>query len=157
MVSAGFTLVEILVAVTIFTVIVSIGVYMSMSSYQGTSFRSERDVIVSVLEKARSHGVNNLFQSAYSVCFDNVGYNYIIVRGTVYSAGAATNDLVSASKGILLSAGMPLCGSGSIGFEQLTGKLIPPQASAPFELTFTVTANNRTSTIAINNEGRINW
>src|SRR3989344_5249325 len=81
----GFTLVEVIVVIAIVGLIFGLGLFMSFDVYRGFSHRSERDVIVSLLERARSHAMANVGQSAWGFCED-AGNNYIIFHGTVYAA-----------------------------------------------------------------------
>ena len=150
---AGFTLIEVLVVTGIFTILAALGLFMSLDTYRGVSFRSERDVIVSILERVRSQAINNVYEKAHGVCYDDTNHQYVMFRGNTYSSGASTNITVPASSAVQIPD-FPLCRSASwVIFDQLTGKLNPPTNG----LAITVTQNSRISTIAINNEGRINW
>ncbi len=153
----GFTLIEIIVVIAVFTIVLGLGLFMTMDSYKGYSFRSERDVVVSVLGQARSRAVNNMYQTRWGVCYDNVGKNYVLFRGSTYTAGAATNEPIPANQAVTLS-GFPLCSSASwVVFEQLTGALVPALVPHTQELAITITQDTRSSVVSINNEGRINW
>src|SRR3989344_8804448 len=81
----GFTLIEVLVVLAIIGVIMSFGLIMSLDSYRGYLLRSERDVLVSTLERARSRALNNYYQSAWGVCYTTP--NYIIFKGTTCTTG----------------------------------------------------------------------
>ena len=49
----GFTLMEIIVVVALFSILTTLGLFMSMETLRGTLSRSEGSVIVSLLQKAR--------------------------------------------------------------------------------------------------------
>lgn len=155
----GFTLIEIIVTLAIFTAIFGLGLFMTMDTYRGFNFRSEPSTAVSVLQKARSRAINNYYQTPHGVCYDGTSHSYIIFRGANYTAGAGTNEAVEGGSGATVS-GFPPCtpvGSPWIVFEQLTGKLTPRLTPATAQLGITISQDTRTTTIHINNEGRINW
>lgn len=155
--SKGFTLIEILISIAILSVLLGLGLFMTMDAYRGFSFRSESATAVSALEKARSRAINNYFQTPHGVCYDSTSRSYVIFRGSSYTAGAATNDTLEGSPSATVS-GFPLCRSASyVVFEQLTGKLVPQLTPATTELTITISQDARTASIHINNEGTINW
>lgn len=58
--SRGMTLIEVLVVLALAAMIGGFALFMSMETYRGTSFRSDRDLLVSLLERARAQAVNNL-------------------------------------------------------------------------------------------------
>ena len=151
--NAGFSLIEMVIAVAIVTGVLGLGLLMSMDVYRGYRYRSERDIIVSLLQKARSRAMANIDETTWGVC--SLPPHYVVFRG-IYSASAAEHEMVPANSTVTLT-GFPLCGSGSeIIFDQLTGDLLPQLSPMTSEKVITVTQINST-TIAINNEGRINW
>jgi prepilin-type N-terminal cleavage/methylation domain-containing protein len=151
----GFTLLEILITMAILTIMMALGLFLSLDMYRGFTSRSERDVVVAVLQKARSRALANIDQTRWGVCY--IAPNYLLFRGA-YSAGAATNEPIPAAAAVTL-AGFPACGSGSeIVFDQLTAKLVPQLSPSTAETTITISQTGRPDqTVAINNEGRINW
>ncbi len=138
-------------------VLLGAGLFVTMDAYRGYTFRSEREVLVNVLERARNSALYNIDQTAWGVCYDDAAPQYVLFRGASYVAGAATNEGVPAQK-VVSMHGLPLCSSGSaIEFSQLTGSLSPPVVPATSEFVITIVENNRSGDISINNEGRINW
>lgn len=113
--SRGFTLVEIVVVMAIFTLLIGLGLFMSMDSYRGFSFRSERDVVVSLLEKARSRAMANIYQTPWGVC--TIGSDYVIFRGTTCTPGGATNESLAKKSPAVGVSGF----SSGIWFSQLSG------------------------------------
>lgn len=144
----GFTLVEILVSITIFTIVLGLGLFMTMDTYRAYISRSERDMVVSELQLARSRAMNNIYETNWGVCYD--GTNYIVFRGT-YTPGASTNESTPASASATLSStgNAFSCATGGIVFQQLTG-----QATVS---TITVVQNGQSKQISTNNEGAISW
>lgn len=139
---AGFTLVEILIVIAIFTVLIALGLFMSMETLRGTLHRSERDTVVSLLERARSRAMNNIEQSPWGMCY--LVPNYIVFKGGACAAAAAV-DTVAANPG---TATTGLLAPGIV-FSQLAGTTTP--------VAVTVTQSGRTSAITINYEGTIIW
>ncbi len=144
--NSGFSLIETMVVIGIFLIIFSFGLVFTLNSYRSYSFNAEITTIVSVLEKARSRALTNLYQSPHGVCF--ISSNYVIFRGTTCTPGAPTNELVSASKKVFDASNFSTT-FPTIVFEQLSGTTTGG--------TITVTDGTKTTTIVINNEGRINW
>ena len=130
----GFTLVEVLIAIAILAVIFSLGLFISFDFYKSYSARSEREIIVSALQKARSLSMNNVSQTAYRVQFTDNPLTYTILP---------ENLAVPASYGIsITSPALPF----DISFDQLRGSSTAQ----------TITLSNG-DVITINNEGQISW
>ncbi len=142
----GFTLIEVLVVVGIFILLASLGLFMSLDTYRGTSVRSERDMVVVLLEKARSQSMNNINQATHGFCFDNAGKNYAVFEGLNYAV--AVNKEFTPAGNITLA---PDCSSGGVIFEQLSGSLV----GSPVSLV--LTQNSQSRTVSINSEGLIDW
>src|SRR3954466_3570125 len=94
----GFTLIEILVVTAIFAVIISLGLLMSMETFRGTTFRSERDTMVGVLQKARSRAMANIKQSQWGVHYQMSDHTYTIFKGSTYIPGASANEFVQGNR-----------------------------------------------------------
>lgn len=138
----AFTLIEILIVIAIFTVLIALGLLMSMETLRGALHRSERDTVVSLLQRARSRALNNINQSPWGMCY--LSGNYIVFKGINCNI-AAVVDTVAANPG---TATTGLLAPGIV-FSQLAGTTTPA--------TVTVTQSGRTSTININYEGTIIW
>ncbi len=138
--SSGFTLIEILVVTAIFSMLITLGLFMSMETFRGVGYRSEQDTIVSLLQKARSRAMNNINQAPWGVC--SRGGLYIVFKGLVC---ITTGDTISAS---LNATTTGLTGNGIV-FTQLSGTTTPA--------TVTLTQNGKISTTTINYEGTIIW
>jgi len=139
----GFTLIEILIAAAIIAGLAGLGLFLSFDSYRNYALNVERDILVNVLQKARSLSLNNIDESAYGVYIQNS--NFIIFKGDsyvsrdpIYDETIPTNSSVSKS------------GLQEIVFEQLTAN-----SSASGDIIL----NNafHSLIISLNNEGRINW
>ena len=139
----GFTLVEILVVVAILTVIISFGMVTDFSSFTSNTFQSEESKIISILERARSQAMGNMFDTAHGVCY--ISPNYIIFRNTCV-AGVPTNELISANTNIAENSGTIF---PTLVFDRLTGNTTGA--------TIHITDGIKSADIIINNEGTINW
>ena len=152
----GFTLIEIIVVIGIVAMVVGFGMVTDLSFFKGDVFRSEESTIVSILGKARSRAMANMFQVNHGVCYDPVLNNYVIFRGNTCDPGASTSELIPANLNIAtistFSTTFP-----TVVFKQLTGKLIPQLSPATNETIINIQDGMKTADIKINNEGRINW
>lgn len=147
----GFTMIEILVTLAIFALMAGIGLFMSFEAYRSATRRSERETIVSLLERARSRAMANIDQSAWSVCYD--AGDYIIAKGSACDDSTA-HDRVEANAGVAGTSNFSIFDSpNEIVFSQLTGNVA---AAVSTEQVITVVQNGKSEEIKINYEGRIN-
>ncbi|MEK7642421.1 MAG: type II secretion system protein [Patescibacteria group bacterium] len=150
----GLTLIEIIVVIAIFGLIIVFGLTLDLSSFKRSTFHSEQRILVSVLEKARSRSLNNMFGSVHGFCY--IAPNYVIFRDRVTCLPTSTTDeIVPANINIASNLGttFPI----EIVFAQLTGKLVPQLTPANNELVIHITDGIKSADIKINNEGTINW
>jgi len=80
--SQGFTLLEVAIAIGLLTMIMGIGLALSMDVWRGTSFHSEKDLVVSLLYKARSRAVANMGEVNHGLYIDEDNRQYVIFRDT---------------------------------------------------------------------------
>ena len=142
----GFSLIEVIVVIALFAVIVSLGLLMSFESYRGATFRSERDTMVSALQKARSRAMANIDQAAWGVRYDgSPAYTYTIYK----KVGSVSTDVdtIAGSKAAAISPA-PF----SVTFSQLSG-------TTTGTFSATIVENGRTTSppVSVNYEGAINW
>jgi prepilin-type N-terminal cleavage/methylation domain-containing protein len=140
----GFTLIEILVVVAIMTAIVSLGVIVGIDSYQRTSFGTERDLVVNILQQARSRSLNNVDQIKHGVKVEPT--SYVVFKGDTSLSDPATHEIIPKRAGITTG------GLTEIVFDQLNGNVEPSQTGD-----ITISDGIRNGTISINHEGRIDW
>lgn len=146
---SGFTIIEILVVLTIFIFIAGFALFVSMDSYRGFAFRSERDTIISVLQKARSQAISNICLG--SGCSDGkphgvrfTGSQYIIFQGPSYaSRDPSVDQIIAANSTLTFSPTPPI----DIIFNQLD--------ATGAGGTFTINGSGHSSQISVNTEGRI--
>ncbi len=140
----GFTLIEILVVIAILAMLIGLGLFMSMDSYRAYLSRSERDTVVSLLERARSRAMANSFQTTWGLCY--IAPNYIIFRGSTCATGAATNEATPGNPAASISG---LSDTSPVVFSQLAGTTTGAVV--------TIVEQSKVSTITINHEGTIIW
>ena len=140
---SGFTLLEIVIATAILTIIAGLGLVISINFYKSQSLTVERDTVVSLLRKARSQALTNFNQSAHGLYIDES--QYIIFQGSSF-AGRSVEFDQSFGKAPNISAS----GLSEVVFSPLT-------AIATASGTIDLTNGLSTSTIFINYEGRIDW
>ncbi len=148
----GFTLLEVLIVMAIFIMVAGFGLFVSLDTFRGYSFRSERDVVVSVLNKARSQSINNMcFGTActdgkpHGVYFGAAG-KYTIFQGASYATrDTALDEVVNASY-----KGATVTGTTEVVFAPLSAVVASPA-------TITVTADSHSSVVTVGTEGQVVW
>jgi len=140
----GFTFIEIIMVVAILMALAGLGLIFGIDFYKTYSLDTERNVVSSILQKARSRAQNNFNQSSHGVYFQSDNY-YVIFQGVSYvSRDVAYDQLIPKNQALSIS------GISETIFEQLNGD---SQIAGDVILN----NNRRTSIISINNEGGINW
>ena len=138
----GFTLIEILITLSIIVVLAGLGLFLGFDVYRGYAFRYERNVAVSILQKARSEAMNNINQLPHGVRIEDS--SYIVFQGSTFDSTTSTNIRIPISKSVAVG------GTNEIIFDELSGDVTTPG-------TITLTNGVRTTNITINNVGRIDW
>ena len=138
----GFTLVEIVVVMGLFAVLAGFGLFLSIDFYRSYAFRAERDMLISVLQKARSQALNNIRESPHGVRVEED--SYILFQGGSYDPTDPANQAIAAAPSISHT------GLSEVVFTQLSG-------GANASGTIDITDGLRTVSISINNAGRISW
>jgi len=139
----GFTLLEVLIVITILAGLAGLGLFVSIDFYKSYAFYSERNIVVSAIQKARSQSLANINESKHGVYFGT--NNYVIFQGENYDFRSAIYDEIIQANSLVANSGLT-----EIVFDQLSGL---PSATG----TIALSDNLRSSTISIGNEGRINW
>ncbi len=142
----GFTLIEVLIVLGIFILLAVSGLFMTLDAYRRYTFRSERDTIVSLLERARSEAMSNTDQTPHGFCFSNLDNEYILFEGINCEDVNIKKEITPALSDITLS-GLPDTG---VTFSPLSG-----QTNWSGEITLTQGPNQ--TVININSEGLIEW
>lgn len=144
---AGFTLIEVMIAMGILGLLLGMGLFLGMDFYRGYLFRYERNLTVSLLEKSRSRAIANIHQTSHGITFNTETHEYIMFRGSSYNPSNPTNENIPANKAVEIIWPEPII------FEQLSGNCIPCSPTLDISLTHAP----RTTTISINSQGAIVW
>src|SRR3989344_3351542 len=86
----GFTLFEMLLAISILVILLAITGPISLNFYNIYQFDSEVDTLISLLEKARSSALANRNESAHGLYFDSGAF--VIFQGSSYASRAVALD-----------------------------------------------------------------
>lgn len=151
---AGFTLFEMIVVMGIITMLGTLSMIVGMDGFRAYTFRSERDMVVVALEKARSQSISNVCIGGG--CTDGKPHgvrvangSYTIFQGASYGArDAAVDETIASQVGGVAVSGAP---ANEVVFSQLSGNVLLP-------VTFTLSDGaGHSSVIDVNAEGRIAW
>ena len=136
----GFTLIEILIAMAIMTVLIALGVFLGLDALRASYSRSERDTVVALLTQARSRSLANIDESAWGMCVS--GSSYVVFKGGVCDASAAGSEATPLGAGAAVSM-------NPVVFTAVSGTTTLAE--------IVITQQGRVSTTTINYEGTIIW
>ncbi len=150
----GFTLIEILIVFGLIALLGGLVLFVSMDTFRGTTFRSERDVVVGLLQHARAQAMHNICNGAS--CTNGMPHGvhvqndaYIMFQGATYNPTAATNARFDADTSFVHSGYLA---TNDIFFSQLSGTT----SCGVCDLTIADTTG-RSSTITVSGSGQILW
>jgi prepilin-type N-terminal cleavage/methylation domain-containing protein len=150
----GFSLLEMLVVIGMASILGGLALFASMDAFHGTNFRSERDMLVGLIQHARAQAVHNVCTGSgctnglpHGIRFDTD--TYTLFQGGTYVAGNSTNAVFEANTAFPHAGS--LAGSEVI-FSQLSGTT--SCSACTFSLADT---EGHTSTITVTGEGQIVW
>lgn len=139
-----------MIVVGLIAIVGGLGLYFGFDNFRGYSFHSNRDLLVSALQHARSRAVSNI---CYGSCSDGKSHGvyieddqYIIFQGSSYDDRDQEYDAI-----IETNPGTTHQGMNEVVFAQLKGD------ADPGEIELENDYNERMSTITINSEGQIIW
>ena len=154
-VKKGFTLIELLVVMGLLTFVGGFSLIVSMDSFRGQTFHSERDTLLSTLEKARSQAINNMCfgpgctnGKAHGVHIQN--NQYTIFQGVSFATRDIALDEVIAPKSKALS----ITGITDVIFAALSGGATTLPAGVA-SIILTDTTGKDSSSVTVNAEGRL--
>jgi Tfp pilus assembly protein FimT len=146
---AGITMLETLVVMGIFILVASFALLFTMDSFRGTTFHGDRDLFVSLLQRARAQAISNICSGT---CTDGkahgvavVGNTYVLFQGTSYATRDTAVDSVFEA-----SAAVARTGASEVVFSQLGG-------TSTSRVEFAHTGGERVSTTTVETNGRIWW
>lgn len=141
----GFSMIEILVVISIFFLVTGVGLFMSFDIFRGSNIHSEKDLIISLLEKARSESMNNLNEKVHGFCVK--GSNYIVFEDGTCSTNTR-EEIYEKNSGISLTYSPTI--PSEIIFDRLTG-------NPTWNGSISVSKDGKTAIISINSQGMIDW
>jgi len=141
---AGFTLIEVIIVVVFISLVASLGLSIGIDVYRSSSLASEKDLIVSALERARSLATTNAGGMPHGVYIEDD--KHTIFRGASFAARDTTFDQAIGNASLITATG-----TIEFVFEQLSGDGLATG-------TLTMTDDRGVSrTISVNEEGGLDW
>ena len=145
--SRGFTMIEIVVVFGLIAVVGAFTLIFSMDAYRGSSFRSDRDLFVAGLQRARALSMNNMCSD--SLCSDGSSHGvkilsngtYVIFEGANYASRHQNTDSI-----------FKFNTATTTTFNEIVFSALFGTASVD---TIVLTGQGHSSTIKLNTEGRI--
>ncbi|MBI3630784.1 MAG: hypothetical protein HY221_00390 [Candidatus Sungbacteria bacterium] len=142
-----------MVVLTLFLVLGSFALLVSTDTYRGSSFRSDRDLLVALLQHARAQSISNVCAGSscaddgakHGVHVDGTNHIYTAFTGTSYVAGDPQNQIFEEAPTVT-----PTPTTFDVVFNQLDGTIASAQ-------TIKLDALGKTSTITIDPSGKISW
>lgn len=122
MINKGFSIVEMLVAVSILVIIAALSVSVFSRISNGSSLEKESQIILSMVTKARTESINSVNDTTHGIKF--TGSSVALFRGTTYSVSnveSVYNLQSTTLSNISLTGGV-----SELYFKKLTGN---PSAS----------------------------
>jgi prepilin-type N-terminal cleavage/methylation domain-containing protein len=116
--SQGFTLMEIVVAIAILSVLATIGFVQLGPLRENTDINSARQHMLVTLQLARSQTVASLDDTVYGVHFESD--RYVLFKGTTYDANASDNEAHELGSGIEIFD-IAVGGGSDVVFNRLDG------------------------------------
>lgn len=145
----GFTLIEIMIGVSLFLAISAFGLIYSVQTLPQSSVTAERDrLVASVLGLARSDALTNKYQLPVGIHIDNTTKHYTLFTGDTYLPLAATNRIIPFSNNQL---SVTSSGGTTIIFAPRSGDVTHGMG------TITLTSGVHTQTVVVNDVGMIDW
>jgi Tfp pilus assembly protein FimT len=138
-----------LLVVGIIGIVGGVGLAVSMDGYRGYAFRAERNILISVLQEARTEAMNNINQTPHGVAVVPADYpdGYVVFEGETYATRVTARDRrIPLTHGVsFLPGSLP-----EVVFGQLSASTTPEGA-------IIVSDGVRNASIIVNREGRISW
>lgn len=138
----GFTLIEIIIVMAIFSALAAIGTFFNFSFYGSSSLQADADIFTSSLQRARSRAVNNINESRHGLYIDSS--EYILFQGDSFvTRNPSLDEPVSRNPNLIF------IGPTAVVFSQLSG-------DSSFQGDIVITSGFKTATVSLNYAGRIN-
>lgn len=138
--STGFSLIEVVLVLSLCSLVASWALFASFTSIGRASSRRETEMLLLLLQKARANSMSNIDAWSWGIC--TIGNTYRFFSGTSYAARSSEEILPIQSTVTGID-----CTSGGVVFEQLSGRTV--------DTTVHIFFSGTTTLITINHEGRI--
>jgi len=149
--SRGFTLIEVLIVVSLITMLAGLTLFFDVSSFRRTAFNTELATLAVALQTARADALNNIDQAPHGVKIYPGSYKgYVVFEGSDYAHRDVTKDVAIPS---MYTVAVAPPSPDEVVFTQLSGEV----SISNFTLALLDTNRNASSTIALNAEGLIDW
>lgn len=147
----GFTLIELIVAIGIFVLLVSISTISFFSGYSNTNLGASTDVLQADLKTAQSNAMAGMGATGETVTgwgLKIVSPNtYIIFPGSIYDPSDIHNSSTTLPTGVTISSNFV---NDTIVFNQISGEII---GHVTGQSTITLTALSGTKSLTLNKYG----
>ncbi len=143
--TTGFTLLEILIALSIFGLLFSLGSSLDFNAVRTGSFKTEWSRVLTLVKKARSLSLSN--QHAVSHGFCVIGDEYVIFEGNdCLSSSPLSHEKIARPEGVVLS-GIPAAG---IVFEARSGDSL-------WQGRFSIESDTQKMFVTVNGRGLVGY
>ena len=137
----GFTLIEVLVVIFIFTALLAMSAFFNITFYKGSSFGVDVDTFTTVLQRARGKAMSNINQLNQGVYIDTT--KYVLFQGDSFATRNSAFD-----QDISRNSNLTFTGPSEVVFGQLSG-------SSSFQGNIIIKDGPKTATVSLNYEGLI--
>ena len=138
----GFSLIELIIVVSIAMILMAISITTFFSVSDQQSLEKDVNYAIALVEKARLQTVNSKDNSQFGVRF--ASSSVTLFQGTTYVAGSSTNTVFSFSPKVEIHSINLSGGTQNTTFEKITGK-----SSATGTVRFRLKTNQSASTTVV--------
>lgn len=147
----GFMLIEMVIILTLLSFVLSLGIYFNMDNFRSYSYHSDRDLLISLLQRARSQAQNGLCHTPACNTADSYGIyiqsdTFTLFEGDTFNSSIPADNQIFEANPSITHAGLQ-----EIVFEKNSGNALSPG------MVSLIDATGRISTITIRSEGQISW
>jgi len=138
-------LIEMLLVLALVSLVAGLGLPITIDAYRNNNLRSEQDLLVGLLQKARSQSMHNINQKAHGVYVAQSPVRYLLFQGDSYASRDSAEDISFPA-----NPHYELSGLHEVVFSQLSG------TSTVVGDIFFSNGVRSSFAIGINSEGQIN-
>lgn len=141
---AGFTLMEILIAMGIMVILIGLTAPFTVNFYRRYQIITERSLLLSLLRQARTLSFSGAGSADHGVHIASTSYTYTLFEGPSYAARDQSKDQTFA-----MASGVVFTGPSDIIFKYLSARTS--------SVSFTFDNGTLREKITVNREARIDW